>query len=214
MHRSYGFQQTLFEPDFTMTEQIGWGLNDQDFLQQMVPRLEGLPRPFCAWLITLSLHHPFESFPDRHKVLKLGALEGSSFGNYLHTMRFFDEALDEFTAGLARDGLLDQTVVAVFGDHDAGFPRDEASSAAMRIAPTDLAWELADRVPFFVRIPGIAAASSRAPAGQTDFAPTLLALLGVDPAPLPYVGRNLIGEPDDPPLLRPYGDWLDASHVF
>ena len=73
-----------------MTEQIGWGLNDHDFLQQMVPRLEQLPRPFAAWLITLSLHHPFESFPDAHKVLKLGALEGTSFGNYLHTMRFFD----------------------------------------------------------------------------------------------------------------------------
>ena len=65
MHPAYGFQQSLFEPDFQMTEQIGWGLNDHDFLQQMVPRLEQLPRPFGAWLITLSLHHPFESFPDR-----------------------------------------------------------------------------------------------------------------------------------------------------
>src|SRR5439155_1426889 len=91
MHPSYGFQQSLFESDFQLTEQIGWGLNDRDFLQQMVPRLEKLPRPFGAWLITLSLHHPFEDFPTRHKVLKLGGLEGTSFGNYLHTMRFFDQ---------------------------------------------------------------------------------------------------------------------------
>src|SRR5262249_14681500 len=82
---SYAFAQRLFEPDFQLTEQIGWGLNDRDFLQQMVPRLEALPRPFAAWLITLSLHHPFEDFPARYKELKLGALEGSSFGNYLHT---------------------------------------------------------------------------------------------------------------------------------
>jgi hypothetical protein len=52
------------------------------------------------------------------------------------------------------------------------------------------------------------------PAGQTDVAPTLLALLGIDPAPLPYLGRNLLGAVDDRPVPRPYGDWLDASHLF
>ena len=36
MHASYGFQQSLFEPDFELTEQIGWGLNDRDFLQQVL----------------------------------------------------------------------------------------------------------------------------------------------------------------------------------
>ena len=51
------------------------------------------------------------------------------------------------------------------------------------------------------------------PAGQTDFAPTLLALLGIDAAPLPYVGRNLLGG-GRRRRLRPYGDWLDAHHLF
>ncbi len=102
----------------------------------MVPRLERLPKPFAAWLITLSLHHPFDDFPDRHKVLKLGALEGTSFGNYLHTMRFFDAALDDFKAALVRDGLDDDSVLVVFGDHDAGFVRDQRSRARSGSAPT------------------------------------------------------------------------------
>ena len=219
MHPAYGFQQSLFEPDFRMTEQIGWGLNDRDFLQQMIPRLERLPQPFAAWMITLSLHHPFEAFPDAHKVLKLGALEGSSFGNYLHTMRFFDQALEEFRAALARDGLLEKSVLVVFGDHDAGFARDPALARAIGIGADDLAWTLNDRVPLFVRVGGLAPddrlTGARAmPAGQTDVAPTVLALLGVDAAPLPYVGRNLLGAPGDGPVPRPYGDWLDARHLF
>ena len=151
MHPAYGFQRSLFEPDFQMTEQIGWGLNDHDFLQQMVPRLEQQPRPFAAWLITLSLHHPFESFPDAHKVLKLGALEGTSFGNYLHTMRFFDQALEDFRTALARDGLLDSSVLVVFGDHDAGFARDASLARTIGIGTDGAAWTLNDRIPLFIR---------------------------------------------------------------
>ncbi|MCU1385507.1 MAG: hypothetical protein JWL71_4204 [Acidobacteria bacterium] len=232
MHPAYGFQQSLFEADFQMTEQIGWGLNDHDFLQQMVPRLERLPRPFAAWLITLSLHHPFDAFPDAHKVLKLGALEGTSFGNYLHTMRFFDQALEEFKGSLARDGLLDNSLIVVFGDHDAGFARDAALARTIGIGGDAASWMLNDRVPLFMRAgaagradrsDGAGASGVRAdlagvramPAGQTDLAPTVLALLGIDAAPLPYLGRNLLAAADiDRPVPRPYGDWLDAHHLF
>lgn len=217
MHPSYGFQTSLFEADFTMTEAIGWGLNDHDFLQQMVPRLERLPRPFAAWLITLSLHHPFEDFPAAHKVLELGPLEGTSFGNYLHTMRFFDQALEDFRAALAKDGLLDDSLLVVFGDHDAGFARGPAIAESIGVGDTVAAWALNDRIPLFVRVPGASRGGLTGErgrlAGQTDLAPTLLALLGVEPAALPYVGRNLLGSGDDSPLLRPYGDWIDPGYL-
>jgi lipoteichoic acid synthase len=219
-HAAYGFQQSYFEPDFELTEQIGWGLNDRDFLMQMAPRIEALARPFCAWLITLSLHHPFDGFPDRHKELKLGALENTPFGNYLHTMHFFDRALEEFRTGLARAGLLDDTIMVVFGDHDAGFTRDPDLARLIGIGPDQPSWLLGDRIPLFIRLPGgIDAGAGQSPllavpAGQTDFAPTMLALLGIDPAPLPYLGRNLLGAPDDPPVLRPYGDWIDRAHLM
>ena len=132
-------------------------------------------------------------------------------------MRFFDQALEDFRAALARDGLLDDSVVMVFGDHDAGFARDATLARTIGIAPTDIAWTLNDRVPLFIRVPPRDHASGAAepaagpgaegmdaaerppsgvltiPAGQTDVAPTLLSLLGIDASPLPFLGRNLLG---------------------
>ena len=106
-------------------------------------------------------------------------------------------------------------MLVVFGDHDAGFSRDRA--AAIGVGADDAQWELNDRVPLFVRLPpgpqtptGPVAVA----AGQTDFAPTLLALLGIDPAPLPYTGRNLLGQPTDHALLRPGGNWVDRKRLF
>src|SRR5262249_36935539 len=50
--------------------------------------------------------------------------------------------------------------------------------------------------------------------GQTDLAPTLLCLLGIDAAPLPYVGRNLLSPEATGPVPRPYGEWIDDGHLF
>jgi phosphoglycerol transferase MdoB-like AlkP superfamily enzyme len=175
-------------------------------------------QPFAAWLITLSLHHPFDDFPARHKVLHVGALEGTPFGNYLHTMHFFDDALDAFVRSLASSGLLDKTVLVVFGDHDAGFARSAGLARTIGIRSGEAAWTLNDRVPVFVRVPGGAASGLSGPrdvaAGQTDVAPTILSLVGIDAAELPYVGRNLLGAPGDGPVPRPHGDWLDGRHLY
>jgi hypothetical protein len=52
------------------------------------------------------------------------------------------------------------------------------------------------------------------PAGQTDFAPTLLSLLGIDASTLPYVGRNLLAPTAAGPVVRPYGEWIDRGRFY
>ena len=133
-------------------------------------------------------------------------------------MRFFDTALEDFRSSLARAGLLDDTMLVVFGDHDAGFARDAALAGRIGIGADEASWERNDRVPLLIAWPG---QTTHPPtgrlsmaAGQTDFAPTLLALLGIDASRLPYMGRNLLGQAEDVPMVRPYGDWLDRAHLF
>jgi len=148
--------------------------------------LAKIERPFAAYLLTLSLHHPFEGFPEHLEVLDVGPWEGTPYGNFLHTMHFFDSSLASFMAGLERSGLADSTVVAVWGDHDAGFPWRPEIAAAVGESHDPEGWYLSQEVPLFIRVPGATElrGERKTVAGHVDVAPTLLALLGVEADPI------------------------------
>jgi phosphoglycerol transferase MdoB-like AlkP superfamily enzyme len=215
-HPAFGYARSLFVEDFSAEETIGWGLNDRDFLAQMATRLGSEEQPFAAYLLTLSLHHPFEGFPEHLKRLDVGRWRGTPFGNFLHTMHFFDAALAAFVAELEREGLIDNSVLALWGDHDAGFEWRPDTASAMGVPYDSAGWYLSQEVPVFIRVPGVEALRGEraVPAGHADVMPTLLALLGVDPAPYALIGRNLLGTPGDGPVVGEYGCWRDARHLY
>lgn len=214
MHRNLGFFRSYFAADFAEGAKIGWGLNDRDFLRQMVPRLTAAREPFAAWLITLSLHYPFAEFPEAHKTVNVRPFDQAGFGNYLHGMHYFDQALGEFVDELSRTGLLDRSVLVVTGDHSAGFRWDPEIAHAMGFSNDIAHWTNAERVPLMIRFAGVAPQTIDRPVGQLDFAPTVLGLLGVDASTLPYVGRNQLGAPGEEPIIRRKGSWEDSKHLF
>jgi hypothetical protein len=77
-------------------------------------------------------------------------------------------------------------------------------------------WYLSQEVPLVIRVPHARALRGErtTPAGHTDVTPTLLALLGVDPGPYAYIGRNLLGDHGDRPVVGEYGCWRDSTHLF
>ena len=46
-----------------------------------------------------------------------GEFEGTLLGKYLQTVHYFDTVFGEFLTRLEADGLLDQSVLVVYGDH-------------------------------------------------------------------------------------------------
>lgn len=215
-HPAYGFDTNLFRSDFErLGPRVGWGINDRDFFGQMVPVLESLEEPFFAWLTTLSVHYPYESFPSQLASRPMGELEGTRLGNYLHGMRFFDRALGELFAALEAKGLLDRTVVTIWGDHGSGLVRDPDFVEFFGL-DTPIKKFLFDRVPFLIWLPGDLAERrvEPAPAGQIDIAPTLLALLGVDPSNMALMGRNLLRDPIVGRVVHPQGKWLDGDYAY
>jgi phosphoglycerol transferase MdoB-like AlkP superfamily enzyme len=131
-------------------------------------------------------------------------------------MHYFDCALRDFITALDEKGLLDETVIALWGDHDAGFEWRPEIAEVAGVTPDAAGWYVSQRVPLVISVPGVEgpAEALTLPAGHTDVAPTLLALLGVDPAPYAYLGRNLLGVPGAGPVVGEYRCWNDSTHVY
>ena len=193
LHPRYGFDRSLFAEELGPGPTIGWGLSDDAFFKRMLPELVALPRPWFAFLVTLSLHHPYDHFPDALKQLDLGALEGTALGNYLHGMHYLDRSLADLFASLEQAGLADDTIVAIYGDHHSRLPH---TPELLRLASVT-AWTPAvplrlDRIAGLVVLPGGQVRGEvDAVGGHIDLAPTLLHYLGV-PAPRSFAGAALL----------------------
>ncbi len=216
-HQAWGFEERLVDKDFAPGINVGWGLNDRDFLKQMLPRLESKTQPFFSWLITLSLHHPYDGFPPEFEREDLPDIGFPQLENYFQAMSFMDQAFNEFWKGLEERGLLQNSVIALYGDHDAGITKSAKLGKRLGVRGRALDWYLLDSVPLIIWVPGedLSSLSFDSGGGQTDITPTLLALLGIDPTPYAFTGRNLLnGDFDSPAVIMPGGRWIREGYLY
>lgn len=201
LHPKYGFERSLFRRELGERPRIGWGLDDVVFFRKAVPAIAEQREPYLAFLITLSSHHPYTYIPRSKRSMKLGKLENTMVGNYIHSMRYADEALARFFKDLEKKGLLEDTVVVIYGDHDGHLTRKGRDTKAideLLEVPEHKRRHIAkgsvvlDRIPLLIRLPGGEHASVvEAIGGQVDVTPTVLHLLGVE-HDAPFVGRPLL----------------------
>ncbi|MBC8074428.1 MAG: LTA synthase family protein, partial [Deltaproteobacteria bacterium] len=206
VHPRYGFARSMFREELGPGPQIGWGLSDAEFLSRMADVMREAPQPWFGFFVTLSLHHPYADFPAPMAELKLGDIDGTALGNYMQGMRHADGALRGFFARLRDSGLLEHTVVLVYGDHVAGLPRTPELLALEGIDRWDPSVPVRTHlVPAFVWIPGapVHGRDDRL-AGHIDLGPTVLDAVGVAPSSS-MLGRSLLGPRDDRIIALPDG---------
>jgi phosphoglycerol transferase MdoB-like AlkP superfamily enzyme len=201
IHPRYGFQQSYFDRELGREPKIGWGLADKVFFSRALERIDGARQPFMAFFITLSSHHPYHYVPRDERHIDTSGLP-EIVGNYVGSIRYADEALSGFFAALAKRPYAKDTVVAIYGDHEANIKLDRgAIERSLRILSLDQQTmkDVGERtfatrkVPLFVVLPD--AKEGRTfdrVGGQIDISPTLLHLLGI-PKPNSMIGRPLVG---------------------
>ena len=146
-HKSLGYDDFYYyTKDFTIDEKIGLGLTDKSFFRQAVPKISEIRKNhknFYGLLIMLTNHTPFtdiENYSDyevTYKYKKINKetgeeeevvapyMEGTKLGSYFKSVHYADEAIGELIQQLDEAGILDDTVIVIYGDHDAKLKKSE-----------------------------------------------------------------------------------------
>jgi phosphoglycerol transferase MdoB-like AlkP superfamily enzyme len=215
MHPRYGFQKSYFDESFRMVDQIHSWLSDGEFFSQSIPILLQQKQPFMAFLLSSSNHHPYP-LPQAYRELKLGDLEGTLLGDYLHSVHYFDRVFGEFLDKLRSTGLLEKSVILIYGDHQGflGDPPELARLLGFSPGNDFRLLQTRKNVPLFIRLPHGAKAGRRdIPGGAMDIAPTLLSLLGVVDDSKVMLGSDLTERRDSLVVFRD-GSFTDGKHYF
>ncbi len=147
MHESLGYDRFYSKKDFEVTKEntIGLGLSDKEFFKQVIPKLQDIKekgQPFYGTFIMLTNHTPFsdvdkygefdvdikETITNENgetEVISHPYMEGTKLGNYLKSVHYADAALGQFLEDLEANGLLENTVIVLYGDHDARLPKND-----------------------------------------------------------------------------------------
>ena len=214
MHTRLGFQRSYFEDSFRIAEHINGWLPDTELFRKAISLFGEHKEPFMAHLLSSTNHGPWE-LPEKYHTLKLGALEGTLLGNYLHSVHYFDNAFGEFIDQLRQSGTLDKSLIVLYGDHQAflgklpeiahilGFPEYSEFDYLMT----------SKRVPLIIRLPyGEGAGLRQTTGGHLDIAPTLLSLLGIVEKNV-MLGTDLIRDESHSVAFRD-GSFIDDKILF
>jgi phosphoglycerol transferase MdoB-like AlkP superfamily enzyme len=102
-----------------MDEVIFLGLSDGSFFNQIKDKIIKQKTPFYNFTVTLTSHSPFE-MPPKHKKLKLdNTIQNTIIGDYFQSIKYTDSCIGTFLDELDKSGVLDNTVVVLYGDHDS-----------------------------------------------------------------------------------------------
>lgn len=122
MHKSLGYDNFYSKNYYEIDEVLGtFGLSDKSFFRQSVSMIKDIAsknEKFMGTLITLTSHVPW-SDTDKMGEYDVGYLEDDVMGRYIKALHYTDEAVGEFIDSLDKEGLLDNTVLVIYGDHDA-----------------------------------------------------------------------------------------------
>ena len=253
MHKSLGYDRFYSKTDYKVTKDntIGLGLSDKEFFKQSVAKIKKINEQHDKWYglaIMLSNHTPFsdvEKYGDytvdiKETVTKEDGtteevtypyMEGTKLGNYFKSLHYADSALGEFIDELDAEGLLDNTIIVLYGDHDARLPRADYNKLYNYNMETheflseddpnykeydSFQYEIGRRVPFIIWSKDMEGTKLNQEVtnvmGMYDVMPTLGNMLGFNNKYA--LGHDIFNIKDNNLVVFPNGNWVTNKMYY
>ncbi len=253
MHKSLGYDRFYSKTDYKVTKDntIGLGLSDKEFFKQSVAKIKKINEQHDKWYgltIMLSNHTPFsdvEKYGDysvdiKETVTKEDGtteevtypyMEGTKLGNYFKSLHYADSALGEFIDELDSEGLLDNTIIVLYGDHDARLPRADYNKLYNYNMETheflseddpnykeydSFQYEIGRRVPFIIWSKDMEGTKLNQEVtnvmGMYDVMPTLGNMLGFNNKYA--LGHDIFNIKDNNLVVFPNGNWVTNKMYY
>ncbi|WP_263704584.1 LTA synthase family protein [Bacillus thuringiensis] len=184
MYSALGYDRYYNELDYKITPEtnLNWGLKDIEYFDQSVDILKTIDQPFYARFLTLTNHYPF-TYDEDTKFIEPYNSGNGVFDRYIVTARYLDESIKKFIERLKAEGMYDDSIIVLYGDH---YGISEKHNRAMaQFLEKDQITEFdtlnLQRTPLYIHMPGQTEGQTISkPTGQIDMKPTILNLLGID----------------------------------
>lgn len=186
---SLGFENVWDIKDFDLTYKVGNFYSDRELFEQQFDKVKDLDKPFFSMIPTTTSHGPFYMEPE-FKYLNLTDEQNESrLGEYFQAMKYLDTQIGYYLSLLDREGILDNSVIAIFGDHGGVH---KYYREMIEDAPFEGDWWKEDNMtlPFLLYSPEVEPKTIDTVGGLVDVMPTVLYTLGIEPDYL--MGRNLL----------------------
>lgn len=177
---------------FPNIEQAGEFYSDEGFFEEAVKIMNSYERKFCTTLVSVTTHIPFyltgvSNLEEKVTITQedVSMYENETFRNYIISCNFVDYAFGKFIEDLEETGLMENSILIVYGDHGASLTATDDLIKLYEeneIEYTDFENTTKDvHVPFGIKIPNVEGAKTVENAvAKIDIKPTILDLLNVE----------------------------------
>ena len=169
--------------------------SDEDFMKvAMDITLSDTNEPFMLWLTTVSSHQPYvQSSIEGDKYLSI--TEDTDYPmdlrRYMSKLKTLDNALGILLEKLENAGILDDTVIALFGDH---YPYGLKDSTINYVLDYDLDDYEREKTPFVIYNSEISPQSIDKYTSYINLTPTIANLFNLNYDPRLYMGYDVLSD--------------------